>query len=136
MGFYTIQIGKYRVAKSLNIVMVDTTVKSGTALFSPSWDMVLGHKDGTLSDERYTEMYLTRMRNSIRTRPKEWAAFLERYRGADFALGCYCPYPGFCHRHLLKDVFLKLKLLGEPLGLEYLGEITGTVSDPVIVLDR
>jgi hypothetical protein len=83
MGFYTIQISKYRTAKALGITMIDTTVKSGMSIFAPRWDMVIGHKEGILSNEQYAEQYMSVIQDSIRTRSREWRIFLEKYKGVD-----------------------------------------------------
>ena len=43
---------------------LNTTVKSGIKAFAPTWDMVMGHKQGKISDEEYTKLYYALMRES------------------------------------------------------------------------
>lgn len=106
MELMTIQIGRWRLARSHKVDMVDTTVKSGDPLFAPTWDMVLGHKNGTVSDEEYTKRYRQRMIESWKQHRPDWEAFLRRED--PIAIACYCKPGVFCHRLLLKDIFEEL----------------------------
>lgn len=91
---------------------IDTTVKSATGFakaFAPTWDMVMGHKNGTLSDERYTFQYTTildRILDPRRDRSLEnpWRQLLAAGQGAgEVTLLCYCRDGRFCHTHLMID---------------------------------
>lgn len=113
MNIYTVQIAKWRKAKELSIPLLDTTVKSGVSAFSPSWDIVLGHKSRTLSEEAYRESYVGLLRESWVTQRGEWEKLLSM---ETVALGCYCKAGTFCHRHILKEAVIKLL---EQRGLPY-----------------
>lgn len=120
MQVFTIQISRWRQASIRNITFIDTTVKSGYSFFSPTWDIVLGHKNGTVSDEEYTKEYRRLMIASMKTFPMKWEAFLADHQ--PIALGCYCKPDVFCHRHLLRGLFEELC---KKRGIEFLyyGEI-------------
>lgn len=116
----TIQVGRWRLARDRKVEFVDTTVKSGIKIFAPTWDMVLGHKNGTVSDEEYTREYRRMMIESWKAHRPEWEAFLRR-DGVQ-AIACYCKPGLFCHRLLLKDIFEELcKKLQIPF--EFYGEL-------------
>lgn len=105
MECWTIQFGqRYKLAKELpRVVLLDTTVKSGSAVFAPTWHMVIGYKQGRLTDEKYIEHYTQLMRSSYDKNREEW---LRVCHLSHVALGCYCPSDHFCHRFLLKDLLL------------------------------
>ncbi len=107
MDVYTYQIAKWRLVKALDsgIVVIDTTVKSGYSQVAPSWDMVMGHKAGTVSDEKYTQMYHDILDYSRQVNPNFWGSLL---RLEKIALGCYCSPGKFCHRHLLVNYLRQL----------------------------
>jgi len=92
---------------------LDVSVKSGSIVFSPTWQMVLDHKTGVLSDEHYTDMYYNLMRISYKDNPDAWELLLFKGR---VVLCCYCKPGDFCHRRLLADILVKL-------GAQYGGEI-------------
>lgn len=120
MELYTLQNARYRKAEGVNAVFIDTTVKSGKGAFAPTWDMVLGYKNGTISEEEYTRMYKDRMRSSYYSNNEEWLSLLKSDR---IAIGCYCPAGNFCHRLILKDILDKLCIL-KGIPFVYNGELT------------
>ena len=121
MIVFTIQVGKWRLAKDRDIKIMDTTVKSGYSLFAPTWDMVLGHKAGTLSDEEYSALYRNILLESWKKDRQKWLDFLND--DDQYALACYCRAGKFCHRHLLVKFLRQLcKQLG--ISFEYYGELT------------
>ncbi len=91
----------------------DITVKSGVEAFAPTWGMVRGFKNGSISEEDYTEKYLEMMRKSKEERPEIWRELLEKDR---VVLVCYCKAGEFCHRLLLADILVEE-------GAVYCGEI-------------
>lgn len=99
MEIYTYQIAKWRSLKDSGIELIDTTVKSGFLQLAPRWDMVLGHKQGTVSDQAYTQMYLEILNFWWDEDPMFFEQLQTKPR---IALGCYCRSGVFCHRHLLK----------------------------------
>lgn len=88
---------------------LDITVKSGKELgkkFAPTWNMVMGHKQGKITDEQYTELYLNMLKNT------EEEVFEELYKyGLDnenkINLICYCHDGKFCHTYLLIDFLVE-----------------------------
>lgn len=121
MQLFTCQMSKWRQLKDRNIEFIDTTVKSGNHVWAPTWEMVMGHKAGTISDEAYTAAYVGMMRYSYIHNPDDWNRLL--YAADPIAIACYCSSaPGtFCHRHLLKDILEKI-CLSRGIPFEYYGE--------------
>lgn len=77
---------------------IDTTVKSAQApwkAFAPTWSMVMGVKEGRLTEEDYTAQYTT----ILATVPANvWEALAQPDHAT---LLCYCRDGWFCHTHLL-----------------------------------
>jgi len=68
------------------------------AFLAPTWEMVLGHKSGRLSDEQYVAAY----RKLLKERWEEVETWLLGLQpGEDITLLCYCPEGKFCHRQLI-----------------------------------
>jgi len=88
---------------------LDVTVKSSSSwasAFAPTWEMVSGHKDGSLSDREYERLY-TSILDQVGEEP-----FRKLYehgvdKGSRLTLLCYCPGGKFCHTHLLIDYAVK-----------------------------
>ncbi len=118
---FTMQVGKWRLAKDRDIKIMDTTVKSGYSIFAPTWDMVLGHKNGSMDDDTYSRLYRDMLVRSWTENRQKWMDFLQS--DDQFALACYCKAGVFCHRHLLIKF---LSQLCNQLGIhfEYYGELT------------
>jgi hypothetical protein len=114
MLLYTIQIP---VAKKLGLDndsrYLDITVKSGDKAFAPTWKMVMGSKQDRITDEEYAHQYTDLMRQSYKSNSQCWNEVLNL---DEVILACYCKADSFCHRYLLKDMFVKC-------GAEYIGEI-------------
>lgn len=97
--------------------VVDTTIKSLTiaqkvggalprgAIFAPTWAMVHAHKIGRATDEWYTAQYLEMMRQRYARAPQ---AFLDLIARPRLILTCYCAAGKFCHRHIAKDILIKI----------------------------
>ena len=98
---YTVQLAKWRAVKAMGVELLDTTVKSGDRAFAPVWSMVMGVKDGSVSEEEYTRLYNAMMSHSQSSNPAAWEKLLA---GGKVALACYCKADHFCHRYLLKDI--------------------------------
>lgn len=120
MKLYTVQIARYRKALALGVPFVDTSIKTGKSEFMPTWDMVMGYKQGTVSEARYTEMYYDLMRQRYRANRQWWLAFLRDQPSA--AIGCFCTPGVFCHRLLLVDIFKKICERND-IPFEYAGEL-------------
>lgn len=106
MDLFTVQVGRWRLCQKHKAEFVDTTVKSGLKIFAPTWDMVLGYKDGSVSEEEYRKRYRQLMIESWCAHREQWKEFLrsEGYK----AISCYCKPGEFCHRLLLVDIFREL----------------------------
>jgi hypothetical protein len=94
---------------------MDITVKSGNIAFAPTWDMVMRYKNGTMSEQEYTVLYLKILDNSYVQNKSEWDKLLAM---ESVIFVCFCPKNKFCHRHLLANYLLgrfpdKVVLKGE-----------------------
>jgi hypothetical protein len=127
---YTIQMGKWRVAQALKIPFKDITVKSGDPIFAPDWDMVLGHRDGKITDAEYTKKYYEKMLRMYNQYRPEWDELLAK---PTVAISCYCSANKFCHRHILREIIEKI-LNKRELPYQYGGEIM-SASMPLINAD-
>lgn len=123
MELYTASLYLRKDVERLDILLLDTTVKTGNPVFAPTWEMVMAHKRSQKTpedDKIYEDQYYPMMRTSYRDHRTSWEWVLQQDR---VAIGCYCHEGTFCHRHLLKDMFL---MLAPRLGYTavYKGEIT------------
>jgi hypothetical protein len=103
----------------------DTTVKTKKSFLMPAWDIVLGHKNGTVSDAEYVEVYLKILLASLQSRKSEWLAMLKQN---EIVLTCFCTRGKFCHR-CIAALFL------EKFGARYMGELN-TNTGALIHKDR
>lgn len=98
---------------------LDITVKGQDPLgrlFAPTWDMVMGYKNGTLSQEGYTKAFAQKFGQAFS--PENLPilnAIKEKYHGG-LTLVCFCRRGDFCHRLVVAGA---LELLGWG---KYLGE--------------
>lgn len=115
MIIYTYQVAKYRKLQRHGIPLLDTTVKSGEPRLAPTWDMVMGHKRGTIDDVTYTRYYRAILDYWWFADP---AFFDDLLSMPEVALGCYCRNGNFCHRYLL------VNFLQEAANVDYRGELT------------
>ncbi len=99
-SFMIITLTRGQIGKSRG---VDITIKSARGngkWFAPTWDMVMGHKHHTLTNEEYTEQYL-RILDKVPNYAWNWLA--SHAREGKLNLLCYCPgklpdgSPKFCH---------------------------------------
>jgi DNA polymerase III epsilon subunit-like protein len=88
---------------------VDVTVKSATGLgvaFAPTWEMVSGHKGGTMGDIEYKHLYTEILETAgDKAFQKLWEAGTSN--GSKLTVLCYCPSGKFCHTHLLVEHAVK-----------------------------
>lgn len=76
---------------------IDVTVRANLAV-SPTWEYVMGHKKGVISDQEYTDWYMERL-DSRRAEVFAWASQLQE----ETTFLCFCPPDAFCHTYLLMD---------------------------------
>lgn len=114
MKIWTFQMGQRHGLQREGILWFDTTVKSGPCIqVKPTWAMVLGHKNGSISNEEYTQRYNEILEASFLADPGFWQELMSQ---DVIALGCYCKKGVFCHRHLLVEFLRRhttVELLGE-----------------------
>jgi hypothetical protein len=83
---------------------IDTTVKSSqneVRYFSPTWEMVMGHKAARITDEEYTSSYI-KILDRVPKPIWRWLWQQGQETGTLTVL-CYCRDEWFCHTHLLID---------------------------------
>lgn len=119
MDVNTIQLGSWRKAKELNIQLIDITVKTGIPAFAPSWEIVLGHKSGRVSDDEYTKQYREMMLKSYMLNTIAWKELIKLEH---VAIACYCSPDRFCHRHLFVK-YLEGVCKTHNVPFRYLGEL-------------
>lgn len=133
-ALFTAQMAqRFRVAK-MGIPVLDTTVKSGDVTFAPSWDIVMRHKGGTLSDRGYTDVYKGMMQGTYHHNTARW---LEVISQPSVCIVCYCTACTqekyvFCHRLLLVSMFEKI-CQRNGRAFQYIGEVTsGGIIQPIL----
>lgn len=119
MKLHTIQLGKWRKCKKLDIELVDITVMSGETIFAPTWDMVNEFKNGTLTEEDYYLQYKELMTRSYKENKAKWLELLQR---DEVAIACFCKAGSFCHRRILVS-FLQLVAKTHKIEFSYEGEL-------------
>jgi len=99
MDIYTAQY-RYNGPDRLDITVSKRNNTWGRA-FAPTRDIVMGHKNGTLSDKGYTEQYHAMMNTSIKLNVVNWHHLLTLKR---VTFVCFCPPDKFCHRVILANI--------------------------------
>ena len=80
---------------------VDVTVKSAKGFarsFATSWSMVMGYKNGTLTETQYTEQYMNIL-NAVSGEAWRWL-YTQAVNGKVVLL-CFCRNGQFCHTNLI-----------------------------------
>lgn len=96
----TIYTAQYRYS---GLDRVDITVKGQDPdwkAFAPTWSMVMGVKNHTMSEVEYTELY---NRDLIKVPTHIWDRLLQM-KEATFV--CFCPQNAFCHRNILVNYII------------------------------
>ena len=91
---------------------LDITVK-GHSPFGPAWGMVMGIKNGTMTEEEYTEQYYSMIRRLYTSNKGLFRTICGK---ETITFCCYCKSGTFCHRYLLASIFTTL-------GCTYEGEV-------------
>jgi hypothetical protein len=86
---------------------LDITAKGEDPLgkiFAPSWPMVMGVKNRTLTREQYSIEYAEIMNIALSSRyhQEDVHRILSKYQ-EKLVLVCFCPAGSFCHRYLLAN---------------------------------
>ena len=121
MVIYTAQM-RVSVSDEIDITIKSASTPVGRAL-SPTWEMVNGFKSGVMTEEIYTEKYLSLLRHRYQYDSIKFAIWDILKNKRSITLKCFCPADTFCHRLLAKDVLIKI---GEQIGVDVCdgGEIT------------
>lgn len=124
MNIYTGQLSSWRRYQAFGLDIVDITAKSGFHWFAPEYEYVMQYKNGMMSQEQYTELYLAKMRQSFRQFHANWVALKNK---SNVVYTCYCGYEAngqrvFCHRHIFVDLLSKY-LTKEGVSHELKGEL-------------
>ncbi|WP_107333904.1 hypothetical protein [Klebsiella pneumoniae] len=102
---WTGRIPDWRKWEELDILFVDTTLKSGEKIFAPTPELLWPYKQGIVNQAEYVEIYYKLTRERFKRDPEPWIWLINQGR---ICLACYCGHDCFCHRHLLKDILAKL----------------------------
>ncbi len=108
---YTVQLSQVKTLPPQTIV-IDITVQSSRPpwnIFAPTWEMVKDFKGGRISENQYTEQYINLMRTRYKDNKEVFQQIIQLAIAGDIALACYCPPEAFCHRHLLKNIFMSIE---------------------------
>lgn len=103
---------------------IDITVKGNDIagkLYAPTWQMVQGVKNNTMTEEEYTGLYynllITRWNDSQDFRDSTMRLVnIFGKTDRDITFVCFCPADTFCHRYLL------VTFLQHNWAIEYGGE--------------
>lgn len=121
MLLQTTQMAKWKQIQTLEgVTFLDSTVKTGVPIFAPTWAIVLGVKNGTITEDEYTLEYTRLMRQSYLDHTHAW---LTMCRNPHVIVACYCPAGKFCHRHLLAKMFQSV-CIKHNIDYRYGGEFT------------
>lgn len=78
----------------------DITVKGQDGMgkhFAPTWNMVMDHKNGVITDQQYVDRYIPIL-HSIPQHVWNWF-----FNAEVRTLVCFCPETAFCHRNILAN---------------------------------
>lgn len=68
--------------------------------FAPEWDMVMGHKEGRITDQQYIDRY---MKILHKVKRESWEELFSRETRT---FVCFCAKEAFCHRNILLNYLL------------------------------
>lgn len=111
-----------RISETVDGIRLDITIKNAkNHVLSPTWDIVMGLKDGKITWAQYEEKYLALLKKRLKTRSSEFMAVLNMAVDENVYLICFCTDERYCHRRLAKEFLMKLKLevLEKLLGQGY-----------------
>lgn len=69
----------------------------------PSWDIIMGSKNGRLSWEQYTALYKQQLNQVDKQKVWNHLHKVEEVTGKDILLLCYERPEANCHRHIVAD---------------------------------
>jgi len=86
-----------------NSIGVDTTVKLSKGIarrFAPTWTMVMGHKNKTITDQEYIEQYNVILDSLLHS---DWEWLYDQAIDGKVNLLCFCRGGNFCHTYLIAE---------------------------------
>jgi len=86
---------------------LDITVKGQDALgkhFAPTWKMVMGTKNGTMTEDEYVQQYVKIIDRVPVNILKQLFDFADKHGSITFV--CFCPEYAFCHRNILTRILV------------------------------
>lgn len=86
---------------------LDITVKGQDDLgrhFAPTWDMVMGVKKGTMSEDEYVQKYCQIIDKAPVSILKRLFEFADKH--GSITLVCFCQEYAFCHRNILARILV------------------------------
>lgn len=108
---YTTQMAQIKTLPPQTMI-IDITIQSSRPpwnIFAPTWELVKDFKAGKISENQYTEKYMGLMRARYKNNKDIFQQLIQLALTENVALVCYCPPEEFCHRHLLKNIFLSIE---------------------------
>lgn len=117
---WTIQLGKWRLAKQREIALLNITAGSGVQAFAPDFELVKRFKRHEMSEDDYTDEYVRRMAQSRKLFPKIWEQLNDKDQ---VALACYCRAGDYCHRRLFVPLMKSYLQEEHDRELTYKGEL-------------
>jgi hypothetical protein len=88
---------------------LDITVKGRDPIggvFAPTWKMVMGLKNGTLTKREYTDEYCDLMQESWKKNKHIWQKV---WNMDEVTFVCFCSKDSFCHRYILANMFVAMR---------------------------
>ncbi len=122
-------IAKIRRADPSAIVL-DITIKSGFRMWAPTWPMVMGYKESSISKEEYIKQYDELMAQSAERNAGVWKTAINRAaKAGTIYLACMCTPGEFCHRRLLPFIikaFVNINNMDIEVDIQLTPETTTT----------
>lgn len=98
---------------------LDITVKGNCPAgkeFAPTWPMVMGVKNGSMTEAEYTEQYFSLLIGRYKADSETTINLVNMVSDRDLTVVCFCPNGSFCHRYLL------VRYLSHNWDVQYGGE--------------
>jgi len=93
-------------------LVIDITVKNNkNHVLAPTWDIVLGLKNGRIGWNEYKRRYINLLYDRLEKRYDEFLNILKIAEKKDIVLVCFCADERYCHRILAKEFLEKLKVV-------------------------
>jgi len=98
-----------RISEKVEGIRLDITIKNAKGhVLAPTWDLVMGLKDGKITWAQYESGYLKLLNERLKTRRSEFVSIVEMARDKDVYLICFCTDERICHRRLAMEFLLAM----------------------------